>query len=133
MKSEILHVSLPSFLHLHLLTVNSISWCIMKLTRNTQLQQSLRFLLDHPRRCFILLFPAAQTYLLLIVVAGLKYVLPPDSASFPLDLIALFEPAYSIGCAFRPSALECRLLRQFLLVCEWRSVFFREKVFGPLA
>ena len=90
MKSEVLHVRGTSFLYLRMLTVDYISWCIMKFTSSIQLQQSLRFLLDHPRRCFILLFPAAQTYLLLIVVIGLKHVFFSDLTFSLSDLITFF-------------------------------------------
>ncbi|KAA1472120.1 hypothetical protein DENSPDRAFT_161945 [Dentipellis sp. KUC8613] len=42
-------------------------WVIYKCCPKTsQLRETLHFLLDHPRRCFILLFPARQTWLLFI-------------------------------------------------------------------
>lgn len=44
-------------------------WILTKLVpRNSQLYETLRFLLDHPRRCFIYLFPSHQTWFLLTVL-----------------------------------------------------------------
>ncbi|KAG8756489.1 low affinity potassium transporter [Serendipita sp. 396] len=42
---------------------------------------TLHFLLDHPRRCFLYLFPSHQTWLLLIIVFGLNMI---DWAGFML-------------------------------------------------
>lgn len=37
----------------------SCSWTLSKtISRHSQLRETLQFLLDHPRRCFIYLFPA---------------------------------------------------------------------------
>ncbi|KAH9067652.1 cation transport protein-domain-containing protein [Lactarius vividus] len=44
-------------------------WILTKLVpRNSQLYETLHFLLDHPRRCFIYLFPSHQTWFLLTVL-----------------------------------------------------------------
>ncbi|KAJ4483156.1 cation transport protein-domain-containing protein [Lentinula lateritia] len=40
--------------------------------RTSPLHETLQFLLDHPRRCFIYLFPSHQTWFLLIVVITLN-------------------------------------------------------------
>ncbi|KAJ4483537.1 cation transport protein-domain-containing protein [Lentinula aciculospora] len=40
--------------------------------RSSRLHETLQFLLDHPRRCFIYLFPSHQTWFLLIVVVALN-------------------------------------------------------------
>ncbi|KAJ3808222.1 cation transport protein-domain-containing protein [Lentinula lateritia] len=40
--------------------------------RSSRLHETLQFLLDHPRRCFIYLFPSHQTWFLLIVVIALN-------------------------------------------------------------
>ncbi|KAJ3972950.1 cation transport protein-domain-containing protein [Lentinula raphanica] len=40
--------------------------------RKSRLHETLQFLLDHPRRCFIYLFPSHQTWFLLIVVVTLN-------------------------------------------------------------
>ncbi|KAF9012537.1 cation transport protein-domain-containing protein [Cyathus striatus] len=49
-------------------------WCTSKLCpENSQLDETLHFLLDHPRRCFIYLFPSHQTWFLLTIVLGLTF------------------------------------------------------------
>jgi Trk-type K+ transport system membrane component len=48
------------------------SWCISKVIRkNSRLHETLQFLLAHPRRCFVYLFPSHQTWFLLTIVLGL--------------------------------------------------------------
>ncbi|WVQ71233.1 hypothetical protein IAR50_000758 [Cryptococcus sp. DSM 104548] len=60
-------------------------WTIYKLVPSTsRIHESLKFLLDHPRRCFVYLFPATQTWVLALVMLGLTLV---DWVSFlVLDL-----------------------------------------------
>ena len=49
------------------------SWIISKLVPSrSRVSETLRFLLDHPRRCFIYLFPSHQTWFLFTVVVMLK-------------------------------------------------------------
>ncbi|KAI0628944.1 cation transport protein-domain-containing protein [Trametes polyzona] len=40
--------------------------------KESRLNETLHFLLDHPRRCFIYLFPSHQTWFLLIILAALN-------------------------------------------------------------
>ncbi|KAL4252407.1 Potassium transport protein [Abortiporus biennis] len=48
-------------------------WMIAKVTpKNSRSSETLHFLLDHPRRCFIYLFPSHQTWFLLTVLIGLN-------------------------------------------------------------
>ncbi|EKM53378.1 uncharacterized protein PHACADRAFT_211077 [Phanerochaete carnosa HHB-10118-sp] len=48
-------------------------WIISKLVpHNSRLSETIHFLLDHPRRCFIYLFPSHQTWFLLSVVLALN-------------------------------------------------------------
>lgn len=48
-------------------------WLISKVVpRNSRVNETLQFLLDHPRRCFIYLFPSHQTWFLLTVVIFLN-------------------------------------------------------------
>ncbi|CAI4043575.1 hypothetical protein SKDZ_10G0870 [Saccharomyces kudriavzevii ZP591] len=50
-----------------------IIWIMFKLSPDlSQMRESLGFLLDHPRRCFTLLFPKAATWWLLLTLAGLN-------------------------------------------------------------
>ncbi|VDC01026.1 unnamed protein product [Peniophora sp. CBMAI 1063] len=50
-----------------------IVWALSKVThRDGRTHAALRFLLDHPRRCFILLFPSRQTWFLLTVLIALN-------------------------------------------------------------
>ncbi|KAI0036137.1 cation transport protein-domain-containing protein [Vararia minispora EC-137] len=48
------------------------SWLLTKIIpKRSSLLETLRFLLDHPRRCYIYLFPSPQTWFLLLVVISL--------------------------------------------------------------
>ncbi|KAI0343670.1 hypothetical protein BDW22DRAFT_1356171 [Trametopsis cervina] len=48
-------------------------WTISKIVpKGSRLKETLHFLLDHPRRCFIYLFPSHQTWFLLIIVVILN-------------------------------------------------------------
>lgn len=48
-------------------------WLISKIVpKKTRMQETLHFLLDHPRRCFLYLFPSHQTWFLVTVLVILK-------------------------------------------------------------
>ncbi|KAF4783514.1 trk family potassium uptake protein [Colletotrichum scovillei] len=50
-----------------------VIWILSKIVpKRTGLWEELRFLLDHPRRCFTLLFPAGATWWLFIILIGLN-------------------------------------------------------------
>ncbi|OZJ03743.1 hypothetical protein BZG36_03065 [Bifiguratus adelaidae] len=53
--------------------LRAIIWALYHLTPESREihKQTLRFLLDHPRRCFTLLFPARQTFWLFLVLIAL--------------------------------------------------------------
>ncbi|KAI8140260.1 cation transport protein-domain-containing protein [Fennellomyces sp. T-0311] len=50
-----------------------IIWILYKLTpqEKSMRRETFRFLLDHPRRCYTTLFPATQTWWLLIILLGI--------------------------------------------------------------
>ncbi|KAH8087810.1 cation transport protein-domain-containing protein [Cristinia sonorae] len=52
------------------LTIWIVSKCVSKTSR---LHETLHFLLDHPRRCFVYLFPSHQTWFLLTVLVTLNF------------------------------------------------------------
>ncbi|GHJ86990.1 hypothetical protein NliqN6_3392 [Naganishia liquefaciens] len=52
--------------------LRGIIWIIYRLTPDgSRVRETLQFLLDHPRRCFIYLFPRTQTYFLIFVMVTL--------------------------------------------------------------
>lgn len=92
----------PIFLRLAIWSAHKI------MPRNSSSQQPLRFLLDHPRRCYTLLFPGRVTWILFGILFALNFidtlliivldldneavnVLPPG----PRVLAALFQAASS--------------------------------------
>ncbi|GJE92662.1 TrkH-domain-containing protein [Phanerochaete sordida] len=51
-------------------------WCLYKaFPKKSRTHEALKFLLDHPRRCFITLFPGPQTWLLFFVLFLMNAVL----------------------------------------------------------
>ncbi|KAG2366187.1 cation transport protein-domain-containing protein [Suillus spraguei] len=50
------------------------SWIVTKLVpRDSRLDETLHFLLDHPRRCFVYLFPSYQTWFLLTILVIMNF------------------------------------------------------------
>ncbi|KAF9485986.1 TrkH-domain-containing protein [Pholiota conissans] len=70
-------------------------WCISKMVHQTsRLHETLHFLLDHPRRCFLYLFPSHQTWFLFWVVLGLTctdffFFMVLDLKNYPIDAIPI--------------------------------------------
>jgi Trk-type K+ transport system membrane component len=53
--------------------LRSIIWILSKVTpKQSRFNETLQFLLDHPRRCFIYLFPSAQTWILVAMLVILN-------------------------------------------------------------
>ncbi|THX10507.1 TrkH-domain-containing protein [Aureobasidium pullulans] len=53
-----------------------IIWCLFKLVpKDSELHHTCAFLLHHPRRCFILLFPSINTWYLLAAQLGIDFIL----------------------------------------------------------
>ncbi|KAF8911487.1 cation transport protein-domain-containing protein [Gymnopilus junonius] len=95
-------------------------WFLSKCCRGaSRMHETLRFLLDHPRRCFIYLFPSHQTWFLLTVVLGLTFT---DWVSFLV--LDLRNPAIS------SIPLGVRVLDGFMQAIAVRSAGF---VIVPLA
>ncbi|KDQ59452.1 hypothetical protein JAAARDRAFT_621723 [Jaapia argillacea MUCL 33604] len=69
------NTAFPIFLRLMIWTM---SRCVPK---HSRFHETLHFLLDHPRRCFIYLFPSRQTWFLLTVLIILKLNRPRTFAS----------------------------------------------------
>jgi len=83
---EALHVGVQTILFV-LASVNIMPfqrrWINYKLApKGSKWKETLHFLLDHPRRCFIYLFPSRQTWFLLTVLIVLKQAsyLPTSSS-----------------------------------------------------
>ncbi|EEH34040.2 potassium transport protein [Paracoccidioides lutzii Pb01] len=52
-----------------------IIWLLFKLSpRNSRIREPLNFLLDHPRRCFTLLFPSSPTWMLFFSLVFLNFI-----------------------------------------------------------
>lgn len=87
-----------------------VIWTMSKITpKRSSMQEPLRFLLDHPRRCYTLLFPSKPTWILFGILFVLNFIdviliitldlhnkevttgLPPG----PRILAALFQAASS--------------------------------------
>ncbi len=67
------NTAFPTFLRLTL-------WTLQKLTpRRSRTHETISFLLDHPRRCFVYLFPAKETWVLVLVMLLLTMI---DFVSF---------------------------------------------------
>ncbi|VUC28159.1 unnamed protein product [Clonostachys rosea] len=58
----------PIFLRLSIWTMSKV------LPRNSAIQEPLNFLLEHPRRCYTLLFPSKQTWVLFGILFVLNFV-----------------------------------------------------------
>jgi len=58
--------------------------------KSSKTYETARFLLDHPRRCFIYMFPSKQTWLLFVILTAIKLAIirgfEVQRADFPLSL-----------------------------------------------
>ncbi|EFQ96947.1 high-affinity potassium transporter [Nannizzia gypsea CBS 118893] len=84
-----------------------VIWTISKLApKNSSIQEPLSFLLDHPRRCYTLLFPSRPTWILFGIIFAMNFIdtllilvldlKNPEVASIPLGpriLAAIFQAA----------------------------------------
>ena len=83
-----------------LLIAFSCSWAYSKVVpKSSKTYETARFLLDHPRRCFIYMFPSRQTWLLFAILIAIKLAMVCNLCG----LNALMHPSRvtvsPIGCA----------------------------------
>ena len=126
------HTFYPVFLRL-------VIWTISKLLpRNSLTQDPLHFLLDHPRRCYTLLFPSRPTWVLFAILFALNSIDTlliivldldnPEVSSLPLGkrfLAALFQAAsarHTGTSTFSLSAVN-PAVQLSLLVMMYISIF----------
>ncbi|KAK4122740.1 potassium transporter [Parathielavia appendiculata] len=116
-----------------------IIWTMFKLApKQSSVKETLRFLLDHPRRCYMLLFPSHPTWILfgilvvmnlvdvlLIIVLDLDNPSVNDLPMGPRILAALFQAASSrhTGTATFNLSLVNPAVQFSLLVMMYISVF----------
>jgi Trk-type K+ transport system membrane component len=116
-----------------------VIWIMFKLApKQSSVKETLRFLLDHPRRCYMLLFPSRPTWILcgilfvmnfidvlLIIVLDLDNPAVNDLSLGPRILAALFQAASSrhTGTATFNLALVNPAVQFSLLVMMYISVF----------
>ncbi|KAK4098197.1 hypothetical protein N658DRAFT_509705 [Parathielavia hyrcaniae] len=116
-----------------------IIWIMFKLSpKQSSVKETLRFLLDHPRRCYMLLFPSHPTWILfgilvvmnfvdvlLIIVLDLDNPAVNEMAMGPRILAALFQAASSrhTGTSTFNLSLVNPAVQFSLLVMMYISVF----------
>ena len=67
----------------------SRSWAYSKVVwKSSKTYETARFLLDHPRRCFIYMFPARQTWLLFAILTAITWV---TAAEFEVQMLTLVQ------------------------------------------
>ena len=74
-----------------------VIWAVSKFTREeSPLHEELRFLLDHPRRCFTLLFPSEATWVLFTILVFLNGI---DLLFFIVLDVSLLEFICGVACS----------------------------------
>ncbi|KZT12176.1 TrkH-domain-containing protein [Laetiporus sulphureus 93-53] len=94
---------------------HTISWILMTVfPHQSRTKQTLQFLLDHPRRCFIYMFPSNQTWLLFAM-------------QFTIDLLAWsFDLLLNVGNpAFGGITVGVRIINAVLAAAAVRSAGFQ--------
>ncbi|WVR05816.1 hypothetical protein IAU60_002841 [Kwoniella sp. DSM 27419] len=91
-------------------TAYPVLWVIYKLVPVTsRVHESLKFLLDHPRRCFVYLFPSTQTWVLALVMLTLTLI---DWVSFlVLDIGTPAIEALPVGTRIAAGFLQSAAVR----------------------
>ncbi|KGB77669.1 potassium ion transporter [Cryptococcus deuterogattii R265] len=85
-------------------------WVIYKcVPESSRVRESLKFLLDHPRRCFVYLFPSTQTWVLALVMLSLTLI---DWVSFlVLDLGTEVIMSIPVGTRIAAGFLQSAAVR----------------------
>ncbi|KAG1824448.1 cation transport protein-domain-containing protein [Suillus subaureus] len=119
------------------------SWIITKFVpRDSRLNETLHFLLDHPRRCFVYLFPSYQTWFLLTILVIMNLtdwlcflvldIGNPDIDSIPLGtrVVAGLYQAIAVRAAgfgivplarIAPAVKVIYVIMMYVSVCDVRS------------
>ncbi|KAL5360734.1 cation transport protein-domain-containing protein [Aspergillus floccosus] len=97
-----------------------IIWALSKMASyGTQLDEELQYLLEHPRRCFTLLFPRADTWRLAAVLLLLNAI---DLVIFyALQEAALLDPGMSGGTKFVNGLFQIASTRTAGFTITWLS------------
>ncbi|KAG1855585.1 cation transport protein-domain-containing protein [Suillus subluteus] len=119
------------------------SWIIKKLVpRDSRLNETLHFLLDHPRRCFVYLFPSYQTWFLVTILVIMNLtdwfcflvldIGNPDIDSIPLGtrVVAGLYQAIAVRTAgfgivplarIAPAVKVMYVIMMYISACDVRS------------
>ncbi|KAJ7821116.1 cation transport protein-domain-containing protein [Mycena olivaceomarginata] len=122
-------------------TLTAFRWTLTRIVpKNSRTNETLHFLLDHPRRCFIYLFPSHQTWFLLTVVLFLNMtdwfffmvldIGNPAMDSIPLNvrfIIGLLQAIAVRAAGFGTVALSTlapavKVLYLIMMYISWASV-----------
>lgn len=111
-----------------------IIWCCYQLTPKKKImrRETFRYLLDHPRRCFTTLFPATQTWWLLIVLVAitavelicflaLNYWLPvlADLGWGARFLDGLFQSVATRNGTYKTNCKKCEITKAVVYYYSW--------------
>ena len=94
-------------------------WTITKcVPKQSRVNETLHFLLDHPRRCYTLLFPSHQTWFLLTFVLALTYV-----QHSPINYAAYADVQYNrLGFIFSPGYRKRLILAALCLASGGKRI-----------
>ncbi|KAI5995376.1 cation transport protein-domain-containing protein [Pisolithus marmoratus] len=123
-------------------------WVVTKIIpANSRLNETLHFLLDHPRRCFIYLFPSHQTWFLLTIVMNWSSFLildigNPAISSIPVGtriLAGVYQAIAVRNAGFHivplallaPATKVMYVIMMYISVCDVRSTnVYEERSLG---